>query len=155
MDQSRQQVTDEVCLHLLTKMVVPADSDPIERIWSIDNWVASLDRVIDIRVSLDSDLRQRFTLTFDAGRDVSDLVEVERIRTAAEIEVTHLVPPPGIKTLSARWWCEGISKKEVFARRTIVMDKGSYSADKAIHMFRILRENLLKLVEHKACDLEG
>jgi hypothetical protein len=154
MDQSRQQVTDEVCLHLLTKMAVPADSDPIGRIWSIGNWVASLNRVIDIRVSLDSDMQQRFSLTFDAGRDVPDLVEVERIRTASAIQVNHLVPPPGIKTLSARWWCEGSSKKEVFARRTIVMDKCNYSADKAVHMFRILRENVLKLLEHKACDLD-
>lgn len=153
MDKLRQQVTSEVCLHLLTKVDVPRESDPLDQVWSIDNWISSLDRVIDINVSLDSEHRQLFLLTFDAGRDVPDQVEVERIRTKSAIQVKHLVPPPGLNALSALWWCEESAKKELFARRTIVMDQCNFSEDKARHMFRILRENILKLVGHEPCNL--
>jgi len=144
---------DEVCLHLLTKVDVPIKSDPLDKIWSIDNWIASLNRVIDVNVYLDNAQRQLFLLTFDAGRDVPDQVEVERIRTRNVIQVKHLVPPPGLKALSALWWCEENAKKELFARRTIVMDKCNFSNEKTMRMFRILRENTLKLVGHKPCDL--
>lgn len=136
----------EVCLHLLTKVDVLGECDPLDHIWRINNWINSLDRVIDIRVSLDEEYRQRFLLTFDAGRDAPDQVEVERIRTKNEIQVNHLVSPPGIRSLSAVWWCEINARKELFARRTILMDQNNYSPEKARHMFSILRENLLKLV---------
>lgn len=142
----------EVCLHLLTKVDVPIESEPLDKVWSIANWISSLDRVIDINISLDSENRQLFVLTFDAGRGIPDQVEVERIRTKSAIQVNHLVPPPGIKTLSAIWWCEENIKKELFARRTIVMNQCDFSADKARFMFKILRENILKLVGCEQCN---
>lgn len=153
MDKLRQQIMSEVCLHLLTKVNVPRGSDPLDQIWCIDNWISSLDRVLDINVSLDSEHRQLFSLTFDAGRDVPDCVEVERIRTESAIQVKHLVPPPGIKALSAIWWCEENEKKEIFVRRTILMDKNNFSAEKARHMFVILKENLFKLVGREQCNI--
>ncbi len=143
----------EVCLHLLTKTEVPGTGDPLDRIWLIDNWVKSLDRVLDVKIWIDEGHKQRFTLTFDSGRDTPDQVEVERIRTESVIQVNHIVPPPGIRALSAVWWHEAGAEKRLFARRTILMDQRDYSADKARHMFGILRENLLKLVEQKRCDL--
>lgn len=136
----------EVCLHLLTKAEVPGTDDPLDRIWQIDNWVRSLNRVIDIRVQMEDARRQRFSLTFDGGRDFPDQIEVERVRTERAIQVIHVVPPPEIKSLSAVWWSEVSTKRQIFARRTIVMEQCNYSPGKARHMFSILRENLLKLV---------
>lgn len=143
----------EVCLHLLTKIDVFSEGDPLDLIWRIDNWINSLDRVIDISVLLDEEHRQRFSLTFDAGRDIPDQVQVERVRTESAIQVNHLVPPPGIKSLSAVWWCEANAKRVLFARRTILMEQSNYSPEKARHMFHILRENLLKLVGQEQCSL--
>ena len=143
----------EMCLHLLTKMEIDDEGDPLDRIWRIDNWINSLDRVIDIHVSLNEAYRQRFSLTFDAGRKIPDQVEVERIRTESAIQVNHLVPPPGIKSLSAIWWCEVNKKKELFARRTMLMDQHNFSSDRVRQMFYILRENLTMLVGQAKCKI--
>lgn len=143
----------DLCLNIMTKICVPVASDSLDQIWLIDNWIESLDRVLDVKVWVDDGRHQRFSMTFDAGRNTPDQIEVERIRTESAIRVTHIVPPPGIRALSAVWWQMAGVDEQLFARRTILMDQCDYTEKKARHMFGLLRENLIKLLGQDRCGL--
>ncbi len=132
----------DICLNLVTCMVIPEGLRPLDRIWSLEHWQKSLNRVQRVVQKKSSDEYQRFELVFDAGLLTPDLVEVERYRREKEIEVTHLVPPPGIKELSAKWWVESKNQDRIFARRKVIIDESEYTPAKARKMFRILRENM-------------
>ncbi|EOC5340564.1 TPA: hypothetical protein RUZ21_003548 [Vibrio cholerae] len=123
-------------------MVIPEGVKPLDRIWSLENWQKSLNRVQQVIQKKSSDEYQRFELVFDAGLPTPDLVEVERYRRDEEIEVIHLVPPPGIKSLSAKWWVENEDQARLFARRKVLIDESEYTPEQARKMFRILRENM-------------
>ena len=142
----------EVCLHLLTKIEVACGEDALARIWSINNWVRSVDRVVDLDMKLDCDTEQCFTLVFDGGRETLDQVDVQRFRAENEIRVVHKVPPPGIQSLTALWWTEPEHDKWLFVRRTMLMDREAYSADRTRQMFALLRENLTKLLGPQLCN---
>ena len=141
----------EVCLNLLTKINVPINFDPLDKIWSLEHWVNSLDRVRQIKCKDSSDIYQRFSLLFNADLSTPDLVEVERFRRENEIEVIHLVPPPGIKALSAKWWIEKEEKRVLFARRKLLIDESIYTPALAIKMFNLLRENIENLMRLNVC----
>jgi len=144
---------DELCLNLLTRVRVSAGLDPLERIWSLEHWLASLDRVKAVTCHADLPDYQSFCLVFDAGRSTPDRVEVERFRRDKEIEVVHRVPPPGIQALSALWWTEEDQGNVLFAKRKILLDEKAYSPAVACKMFGMLRENLEKLLGKDVCVL--
>lgn len=137
----------EVCLNLLTKIEYSEHIDPLERIWSLDHWCKSLDRVKGILKKEDVIDYQRFELIFDAGRDQPDHIEVERFRRQNEIEVNHITPPPGINALSAKWWVSPEQGNILFAKRKIFLDSSAYTPILARNMFFLLRTNLEKLIE--------
>lgn len=144
----------EVCLNILTKQRVPKGVDPLMRIWSLDHWLSALDRVCGIQRLEESADRQCFILHFDADRSEPDRVEVERTRSDSRISVTHRIPPPGIQSLSAEWWTEAEHPGILFVCRRIIMDEAVYSPVMARNMFRLLRENIVKLTGQASCNSE-
>ena len=141
----------DICLNLLTRFELTDDVDPLDRIWSLEHWIRSLDRVQGVDCQHDCNDYQRFELLFDAGLSQPDRVQVERFRRDREIEVVHLVPPPGIKALSARWWTDATQAGLIFARRKVLIDHADYTPALARKMFTLLRENLQKLMEWQPC----
>ena len=141
----------EICLNLLTRLEIDGTFDPLDRIWSLEHWFNSLDRVRHVDCQQESNDYQRFELWFDAGITEPDRVQVERFRRDREIEVVHLVPPPGIKALSARWWTDVTQTGLIFARRKVLIDEASYSPALAQKMFTLLRENLQTLMRWQPC----
>lgn len=137
----------EVCLNLLTKIQFSPKIDPLERIWSLEHWSKSLDRVKNISRKNESNNYQRFEMVFDAENDVYDCIEIERFRHKNEIEVYHLVPPPNINHLTAKWWIDPEQGNYLFAKRKILLDSSVYTPILAQKMFLLLRANLEKLVE--------
>ena len=137
----------DMCLNLLTSQQVQSGPDALEKIWSLDNWVKSIGRVKKVLVLVDLPDHQSFRLWFDAGRPELDEVEVERFFKEGAIYVVHLIPPPGIHSLSATWWAENNTEKTIFARRQIIMDEASYTAELGQKMFGLLKENFSKLLE--------
>lgn len=144
----------EVCLNILTKQRVPQGVDPLIRIWSLEHWLKALERVCGIQLLEESASRQCFILHFDAGRPSPDQVEVERTRSDSRISVTHRIPPPGIKSLSAEWWTEPEYPGILFVCRRMLMDEAVYSPAMARNMFGLLRENIDKLTGQPSCDRE-
>ena len=136
----------ELCIHLMTKVKVVDRVDALERVWSIDNWTRNLHRVLKVETITSTEKQHHFQLFFDAGGAVPDRIEVERIRIDNSILVKHISPPPGIKSLSAVWWYEAEIQEYVFARRTLFIDSKEFSREKVRHMFGLLRENFLTLV---------
>lgn len=142
----------DLCLNLLTKIETPAGTDPLDRIWSLDLWLASLARVKSVEniVERGKDY-QRFDLVFDADRPVPDRVTVERHRRETAVDVVHLVPPPGITELRATWWTEAEQGDVLFAKRRMLLDEVAYGPALGRKMFGILRENLETLVGETPC----
>ena len=136
----------ELCLNLLTKIVVPAGSAPLEQIWSVDHWLSSLPRVISMDCQADTADYQRFDLVFDADRPSPDRITVERRRYPDAIDVVHLSPPPGVNSLRATWWTDSSQRDVLFAKRCILLDESEYSPALARKMFSLLRENLELLI---------
>lgn len=137
----------DVCLNLLTKIEYSKQIDPLENIWSLQHWCKSLDRVKAIYIKEETPNYQRFELFFDADRDQPDCVEVERFRCENEIEVKHIIPPPSINALSAKWWVCPEQGNILFVKRKILIDSSAYTPVLARKMFFLLRANLEKLIE--------
>jgi hypothetical protein len=137
----------DVCLNLLTKIEYSEQIDPLENIWSLQHWCKNLDRVKAISKKEETQNYQRFELIFDADRDQPDCVEIERFRRKNEIEVKHIIPPPGIHALSAKWWICPEQGNILFAKRKILIDASAYTPVLARKMFFLLRANLEKLIE--------
>lgn len=135
-----------VCLNLLTKIPVAEGLDPLARIWSLDHWLASLDRVLSVKTLINEATHQRFELIFDAGHREADHVVVERFYRKNSIEVIHLVAPPGIKALTAEWWVDENQDNVLFAKRKILIDEDKYTPVLAKKMFVLLRENIEALL---------
>lgn len=136
----------EICLNLLTKIEYSEHTDPLANIWSLAHWSKSLERVKKIDIKQDTLNYQRFVLFFDADRNKPDCVEIERFRYQNEIEVHHIIPPPDINALSAKWWMSPEQGNILFAKRKILIDDTIYTPLLAKKMFTLLRENLEKLI---------
>lgn len=141
----------DVCLNLLTGQRVFSGTLALERIWSLNNWLSSVGRVKNVDISVDTPDRQIFRLCFDADRAQPDEIEVERLFKGSSIEVIHRVPPPGICSLSARWWAEDSNQGMVYARRKIIMKRTDYSPEIGRKMFRLMKENLSSLLKDVTC----
>lgn len=141
----------EVCLSLVTKQKVSSGPGSLAQIWSLDHWLSALDRVCGINRISESAVRQHFTLIFDADRQKPDHVEVERIRLADRIKVTHLIPPPNVLALSAEWWTETAHPGVLFANRHILIEEDVYTPHTARKMFSLLRENIDRLTGVSLC----
>lgn len=139
----------DLCLNLLTRINTAAGDAPLDRIWSLDLWLASLARIKAIHRLEERADYQRFDLVFDAGRAQPDRVSVERHRRENAVEVVHLVPPPGVKGLTATWWTEPAQGAVLFARRRILLAEDDYSPALARKMFGLLRENVETLIAAK------
>ena len=57
----------DICLNLVTCMVIPEGLRPLDRIWSLEHWQKSLNRVQRVVQKKSSDEYQRFELVFDTG----------------------------------------------------------------------------------------
>ncbi|WP_045959223.1 hypothetical protein [Xenorhabdus poinarii] len=141
----------DLCLNLITKQNVAPGSDPLAKIWSLDHWLNTLDRVCDIDRISESATRQHFILFFNANRSEPDRVEVERVRSDNRICVTHLIPPPNVLALNAEWWTENTHPNVLFANRRLLIEEDTYSPDIARKMFALLRENMDRLTGRTLC----
>lgn len=141
----------EICLNLVTKQKVPSGPGSLAQIWSLDHWLSALDRVCGINRISESAVLQHFNLFFDADRPEPDQVEVERIRFADRIKVTHLIPPPNVLALSAEWWTETKHPNVLFASRHLLIEEDVYTPDMARKMFSLLRENIDRLIGVSLC----
>lgn len=139
-------IMNELCLHLLTKVNVVDSERALDKIWSVENWNNKLQRVLNIEVLNRTERYQRFILKFDAGNESPDFVEVERTRMNNSILVSHITPPPGVNSLTAKWWYETDIPQIIFARRTLLISAEKCSSDKIRYMFGVLRDNLIMLV---------
>ena len=142
----------DLWLNLLTRINTPAGIAPLDRIWSLDLWLASLARVKSVENVVEKGRDyQRFDLIFDADRPVPDRVTVERYRRENAVDVVHLVPPPGLNALRATWWTEAAQGDVLFAKRSMLLDETGYSPTLGRKMFALLRENLETLVGEPSC----
>jgi hypothetical protein len=141
----------DVSPDLLAKIEVEAGEAALNRIWSLDNWAARVDRVMSLRVLEQTADYQLFDLAFDAGRATPDDVRVERRRRPDCIDVRHLAPPPGILDLSGRWWRRADQDGVLFAHRRVLFGARRCDPHSARAMLETLRETLLRLVGDSAC----
>lgn len=132
--------------NFMTKAQTRDRSVAMQRIWDLDNWLSTLDRVKKIKIRNDSSTEQLFELHFDAGRDQPDVVLVRRTRTENRITVEHLIPPPGIVSLSAAWWVTADGPATVYAHRKITMEEGQATPDALRNIQSILTANLAALI---------
>lgn len=136
----------DATFNFMTKAQTLDRSWAMERIWDLDNWLSTLDRVKQIKVRSDSSEEQLFELHFDAGRDQLDVVLVRRTRSKNRITVDHLIPPPGIVSLSATWWVTADGPPTVYAHRKITMAEGHATPDALRNIQSILNANLAALI---------
>jgi len=118
----------------------------LARIWSVDHWIKTLGRVRSIRVREETEDRQIFELEFDAGNATVDEVIVRRTRDSQCIWVEHIVPPPGIAALKARWWVEPEGHPRLYVHRKITMSQAAATPEKLRNIYRILRETITALL---------
>lgn len=114
---------NDVCLNLLTKVNVASGGQALEDIWSLDNWRDSLGRVKSIECTESTETHQKMSIVFDADREIYDVVGVERFKSERSISVSHVTPPPGIKSLTAIWWYDEEDQNVVYAKRKIIFDR--------------------------------
>jgi hypothetical protein len=152
MDNAGRAPMTALALNLLTKVGVAPGSEPLARIWSLDNWTASLKRVRSLRVIAQSADHQLFDLVFDAGGAAPDRIRVERRRREAGIDVRHLEPPPGVAALSGRWELAGRGNV-LLAHRSLLLEAGRCDPASIRRTLRVLRENLIDLLGDAACPL--
>ncbi|GAA4666764.1 hypothetical protein [Bartonella pachyuromydis] len=141
----------EICLSFLTRQKTSLKGNILDKIWSLDNWLSTLERVHNVQIISENSTYQHFILYFDADNSQLDRVEVERIYTSGCIEVTHLIPPPGILSLKGKWWVNEQHPYEIFASRQILLEKKRFTLSLAKKMFALLRENLEKLTKDVSC----
>jgi hypothetical protein len=118
----------------------------LARVWSVDHWAKTLGRVRSIRVREETEDQQIFELEFDAGNATVDKVTVRRVRAGQSIWVEHIVPPPGIVALKARWWVESEGPPRLYVRRKITMSQAAATPKKLRNIYRILGETLTDLL---------
>ncbi|KKN57122.1 hypothetical protein LCGC14_0565390 [marine sediment metagenome] len=132
--------------NFMTKAQTCDRSIALEQIWDLDHWLSKLDRVKKIKIRSNSNDEQLFELHFDAGRDQPDVVLVRRTSTENRITVDHLIPPPGIVSLSAAWWVTADGPPTVYAHRKITMKEGQATPDTLRNIQSILNSNLAALI---------
>lgn len=135
-----------VTFNFLTKEPIGNCPDALERVWSVQHWVSTLDRVKYASVQRESSDRQLFELHFDADSEKVDKVTVLRTRECDCIQVEHLVPPPGIDALSGAWWIDPEHPDMLYASRQMTMSAEQATVTRARKVHQILRENIVALL---------
>ena len=136
----------DATFNFMTKAQTFDRSVAMERIWDLDVWLSTLDPVKKINIRSNSNEEQLFELHFDAGRSQPDVVLVRRTRIKNRITVEHLIPPPGIVSLSAVWWVTTDGPPIVYAHRKITMKEGQATPDTLRNIQSILNANLAALI---------
>lgn len=135
-----------VTFNFITKEPVGDCPDALARVWSVQHWVNTLERVKQATLREQSQDQQVFDLHFDAGGETVDKVTVLRTRSEHRISVKHLVPPPGIDTLSGAWWVDPKQPDTLYASRQMTMSPEQATVTRARNVQKILRENITALL---------
>ncbi len=135
-----------VTFNFLTKEPIGDCPDALARVWSVQHWVNTLDRVKQATLREQSQDQQVFDLHFDAGGETVDKVTVLRTRSEHRISVKHLVPPPGIDALSGAWWVDPEQPDTLYASRQMTMSPEQATVARARNVQKILRENITALL---------